>query len=78
MSTLELKEMLIGKINSTDDEELLEEIALLLDVESNNEGVYVLSPDETAAVQDGIDQIEKGMAISNEEARKIFDKCLGK
>lgn len=78
MSTLELKEMLIEKINRTDDENLLEEIALLFDFEPKNEGVYVLNPDEVAAVKDGIGQIEKGMAISNDEARKIFDKCLGK
>jgi len=30
------------------------------------------------AVNDGIYQIENGMSVSNEEARKIFDKCLGK
>jgi hypothetical protein len=79
MSTIELKEMLIEKINGTDDEELLQEMALLFDFESEiSDNVYILSPDEVTAVKDGIDQIERGMAISNDEARKIFDKCLGK
>ena len=78
MSTLELREMLLEKISVIDDEELLQEIASLIDFEPKNEGVYVLSPDEVAAVKDGIEQIENGMAISNDEARKIFDKCLGK
>jgi hypothetical protein len=78
MSTIELKEILIGKINNTEDEDLLEHMALLFDFESKNDGVYILSPDEVAAVKDGIDQIDQGMAISNDEARKIFDKCLGK
>jgi hypothetical protein len=78
MSTIELKEKLIEKINGIEDEALLEEIAGLIDFDIESDDIYVLSPEEVEAVKDGIDQIEKGLAISNEEARKIFDKCLGK
>lgn len=66
------------KINGIDDEALLHEIADFIDFDVESDGIYVLSPEEVEAIKDGIDQIEKGMAISNEEARKIFDKCLGK
>ncbi|MDR3697765.1 hypothetical protein [Mucilaginibacter sp.] len=78
MSTIELKEKLMEKINGIDDEALLHEIADFIDFDVESDGIYVLSPEEVEAIKDGIDQIERGMAISNEEARKIFDKCLGK
>jgi len=78
MSAIEFKEKLMEKINGIDDEALLHEIADFIDFDVESDGIYVLSPEEVEAIKDGIDQIEKGMAISNEEARKIFDKCLGK
>jgi hypothetical protein len=78
MSTIELREKLMEKINGIEDEALLHEIADFVDFEVESDDVYVLSPEEVEAVKDGIDQIERGMAISNEAARKIFDKCLGK
>jgi hypothetical protein len=78
MSTIELKEKLMKKINGIEDEALLHEIADFVDFEVESDDVYVLSPEEVEAVKDGINQMESGMAISNEEARKIFDKCLGK
>ena len=78
MSTIELKEKLMEKINGIDDEALLHEIADFIDFDVESDSIYVLSPEEVEAIKDGIDQIERGMAISNEEARKIFDKCLGK
>jgi hypothetical protein len=78
MSTIELKEKLMEKINGVDDVALLQEIAGLIDFDIESDEIYALSPEEIEAVKDGIDQIEKGLAISNEEARKIFDKCLGK
>jgi len=78
MSTIELKEKLMEKINGIEDVVLLHEITDFVDFEVESDDVYVLSPGEVEAVKDGINQIESGMAISNEEARKIFDKCLGK
>ena len=78
MSAIEFKEKLMEKINGIDDEALLHEIADFIDFDVESDGIYVLSPEEVEAIKDGIEQIEKGMAISNEEARKIFDKCLGK
>jgi len=78
MSTAELKEKLIVEIKNTDDEELLMSISDMLALESNPDRVYEMSKEELDAVNDGIYQIENGMSFSNEEARKIFDKCLGK
>ena len=75
---IELKEKLIEKINSTDDVDLLRQLSLVIEFESNSEEIYRLSPEEIAAVKDGISQIDSGQFFSNEEANKIFDKCLGK
>jgi predicted transcriptional regulator len=42
------------------------------------EDVYQLSEEEAEAVQEGIDQIENGFWISNEEANKRIDALLRK
>ena len=78
MTDVELKEKLIAKINTTDDGELLNQISRLIDLEAQIEDIYKLSPDELKAVKDGIDQIENGAFLSNEEANKLIDKCLGR
>jgi len=78
LTDIELKEKLIARINDTDDSELLNQISRLIDLESQADEVYKLSPDELNAVNDGINQIDNGMFFTNEEARKIFDKCLGR
>jgi len=77
MSTLELKEMLIEKINGTDDEELLEEIAHLLDVElETTNGVYKMSAEQLAAVNEGLEQLKNGEWLSHEDAEREIDEWL--
>ncbi len=78
MDTIELKEKLIARITSIDDEALLDQISDFIDFEYNAKGIYKMSPAEIEAVNEGIAQIENGQWISNEEANKIFDKCLKK
>jgi hypothetical protein len=79
MSTMELKEMLIGKINALEDEELLREIALTFEVQSRMvDGVYTMSPEEIEAVNDGIQQMENGQSVSNDEVRRRINKLWGK
>jgi hypothetical protein len=75
---IELKEKLIEKINGTDNIELLQELLLVIDLELKSEDIYKLNSQELAAVKDGIAQIDNGQSFSNEEANKIFDKCLGR
>jgi predicted transcriptional regulator len=77
MTVIELKEKLIAKINSTDNEELLDHIADIIELESAD-SIYKLSPEEYKAVSDGIAQIEDGHFLTNEDANKIIDKCLGR
>jgi len=78
LTAIELKEKLIAKINDTDDAEVLNQIFRLIELEEQIDEVYKLSEDERHAVKEGIHQIDNGMLVTNDEARKIFDKCLGK
>ena len=77
MTVVELKEKLIEKINSVDDEVQLEQIALMIDVGSKlNDGIYEMSAEEIEAVKEGIEQIENGEWITNEEANRRTDELF--
>lgn len=76
MTAIELKEKLIAKIRNTEDEELLDQIARLIDFESNE--VYEMSQREIDAVKEGLAQLNSGQWITNEEANKRADKWLGR
>jgi predicted transcriptional regulator len=78
MTAVELKDKIIAKISDTDNEELLDQISRLIEVEEQAGNVYKLSPDELSAVNEGIAQIESGLFVTNEEASKIINKCLGR
>jgi len=78
MTVVELKEKLIAKIKSTDNEELLEHIANIIDFERNTDEVYKLSPEEIAAVNEGIEQIKNGQYLSHEEANRQIEEWLKK
>jgi hypothetical protein len=78
LTDIELKEKLIAQISSTNDGELLHQISRVIDLEVQIDETYRLSPDEFKAVKDGVDQIDNGLFLSNEEANKLIDKYLGK
>jgi predicted transcriptional regulator len=78
LTDIELKEKLIAKISSTEDSELLSEISRLIDLEEQMEDVYQLSPEETNAVNEGLDQIKNGLYFSHEESNKRADEWLKK
>ena len=78
MTVVELKEKLIAKIITTNDEGLLEHLSDIIEFEYNNESVYKMSPEEIEAVHDGIRQVENGEWISHEEANKQIAEWLKK
>lgn len=69
LTETELKEKLIAKINETGDSELLNQISRIIDLEIELDEVYKLSPDELNAVNEGINQIDSGMFVTNEQAK---------
>jgi hypothetical protein len=78
MTAVELKDKLIAKISDTNNEELLDQISRLIELEDQISDVYKLSPDELKAVNEGIEQIDNGLFLTNDEANKLIDKCLGR
>jgi predicted transcriptional regulator len=74
MSSDELKEKLIAKINNINDRELLELIARTIEFEEKYNVIYEMSSEELAAVQEGREQLKKGQWLSHEEANKQVDE----
>ncbi|MGB3852423.1 MAG: hypothetical protein WA958_20835 [Tunicatimonas sp.] len=78
MSTIELKQKLISKIQETVDDSLLEEALRLLNSESSESEVLVLNKDQVNAVNEAQAQIKSGQFLSNEQANKEIDEWLNK
>jgi predicted transcriptional regulator len=74
MSTIELKNILLKKLESADDA-LLREILALIEFETTKE-VYKLSKEESNKVADGLEQIKNGQIISNANVDKEIDEWL--
>ena len=72
------KEELIAKIAVTENGELLEQIARLIDFESDVSGIHQMSREETAAVQEGLTQLDNGQWITNEESNNQVTEWLKK
>ena len=79
MSTIELREMLLEKISAIEDDELLHETAHLMDFKQKmTNGVYIRSPGESEAVNEGLEQLKNGQWVSHEEANREIDEWLEK
>ena len=78
MSTIELRKLLIEKIQLTDDDKLLEEASRLLEVEIEESDVYILNDKQKEAIEEGRKQIVKGEYLTDEESDKEIDEWLSK
>lgn len=78
MSTLELKKLLISKIDDINDVELLKVAYKLLEYGSKKEGIYQISDEEKIDIDLGLEQIKEGLVISDEEIQIEIDKWLEK
>lgn len=76
MSAIELKKRLIDKIQSTDDENLLEEVYRLLELETEDIEVYKLSDEQSKKVIEAKQQIKTGQFLTNDQADKEIDEWL--
>jgi hypothetical protein len=56
-----------------EDQEELAEAAR--EIEARRTGVYVLDKDEEAAIREGIEQLDRGEAVSEEEMRSFWKRC---
>jgi predicted transcriptional regulator len=78
MSTIELRKLLIEKIQVTDDDKLLEEASRLLEVDIDESDVYILNDKQKEAIEEGRKQIINGEYLTDEESNKEIDEWLNK
>jgi hypothetical protein len=78
MTTLEIKNKLIKKIQATENQDLLQEIYRLLDIDQDDFGVLNLSKEQREAISKGEQDIEKGDFLTDEQADKDIDQWLKK
>jgi predicted transcriptional regulator len=78
MSTIELRKLLIEKIQLTDDDKLLEEASRLLEVDIEESDVYILNDKQKEAIEEGRKQIINGEYLTDEESNKEIDEWLSK
>lgn len=76
MSTIELKETLLKKIDSADDS-LLRELLAIIELE-NNTVIYETNEEEKDAINLGLKQVEEGNTIENQEVENEIDQWLKK
>ena len=78
MSTIELRERLIGKIQEIEDGDILAEAYRLLGLELEADEPFKLSKQQKNAVSEARQQIKDGAFLTNEEADNNIDEWLNK
>lgn len=78
MTTQELKNKVIDKVNAIEDDALLLDIINLLEGSLKSKRIYRISEEHIKAVNEGIEQIEKGDFLTNEQANKQTNEWLNK
>jgi predicted transcriptional regulator len=78
MTTLELKNKVIGKINQINDDLILAEVYRLLESNDEDSSVYQLSDNHKIAIEEAKAQIANGDFLTNEQANNEIDEWLNK
>ena len=78
MTTLEIRENLISKINITEDHEILSGVLDLLEFELDGNEGYTLTDIQKKSIALSKQQIKEGKVFTDIEADKLTDKWLNK
>lgn len=78
MTTIEMKNQVIGKINQLTDNELLMDINKLLDDSLLDSDVYKLSDNHKIAIDRAISQIDNGDFLTNDQVNKEINEWLNR
>lgn len=78
MSVAELKNRLIDKIRKTQNQGILEEAFRLLESESAEPEIYLLSAGQKEAIIEAREQIKNGVFFTDDHANKEIDEWLKK
>ncbi len=76
LTTIELKEQIASKLQITNDNDILEAMLRLLEFETNETEVYMMSEDQKQAIEISREQIKQGEFYTEEEADKITEQWL--
>lgn len=76
MSTIELKERLIEKIQTTSDSDILEEVYRLLEIEQNDTAIFYFNDEQKKQIDTAQKQVQEGQYLNNVEADKEIDQLL--
>ena len=74
----EMKKRLIDKIQSTVDANILEEVYRILEVSTRDVVMIVLSEDQKSKIDQGINDIEEGRYLTNDDANSEINEWLKK
>lgn len=79
MSTIELRNKVIERVQVTNDEDILEDIYRILEIEANDDDneVYVLSETQKKLIELSRKQIREGKSFTNEEVNRETEEWLG-
>jgi len=69
-----LKEKVISEIQKLDNENLIAEIYELLKHESEDPEVYILNPEQMAAVDEAQAQVKVGQYLTDDQAQQNFEE----
>jgi len=78
MTTIEMKNQVIGKIKQLTDNELLMDVYKLLDDSLMDSEIYRLSDNQKVAIDTAINQINNGDFLTSEQANKEINEWLNK
>lgn len=77
MTKTEIKQDIHSKIDLLEDDQKLENLREIVDFIVNDEEV-VLSEEESAAIEEGLKDVEEGRTISYEDLKKKHSEWFGK
>lgn len=69
-----MKEKVISEIQKLDNENLIAEIYELLKHESEDPEVYILNPEQMAAVDEAQAQVKVGQYLTDDQAQQNFEE----
>ena len=78
MSSKEMKKKLIDKIQSTDDDKILEEVYRILEVSTQEVEIIMLSDHQKNQIEKGLRDVEEERLLTNDEANIEIDEWLKK
>tara|TARA_R110002051_G_scaffold174602_2_gene244822 strand:- start:11033 stop:11284 length:252 start_codon:yes stop_codon:yes gene_type:complete len=73
---MSIKEIIIEKVNSINNPEILDSILSLISTESEMDQIYQFSAAEKKLVEEGINDADSGNIYSQQESNNIISKWL--